>query len=284
MRFGLLIRKGLLKPETIAEMWRPQLTEESTGFGLGFVLGKLGEQRMVSHNGAVYGFSTAFSVLPDAKIGVVVLANEDILKGPLERISNFALEAMLEAKSIEPKKAGRESPSFNPPDQSAFAGDYESESCWAKLEVREGRLTGEMSGQPLKLSATALLEFRVNSRIHNSVPLTFMKADDGEITGFTLGTQSFVRVQKVVPALPKEWQAFTGSYGPEFIPLIISERHGHLYAMTENMVDYRLTPVNRNVCSFPPGMYVDEHLVFLTDTQGKAQVANLAGMYLKRTK
>jgi hypothetical protein len=82
--------------------------------------------------------------------------------------------------------------------------------------------------------------------------------------------------------LPAEWRTFLGSYGPDFIPLIISERHGHLYAMTENMVDYRLTPVNRHVCALPPGMYVDEHVVFLTDAAGKPHEIDFANMILPR--
>ena len=82
--------------------------------------------------------------------------------------------------------------------------------------------------------------------------------------------------------LPPEWRAYLGSYGPDFIPLIVGERHGHLYAMTENMVDYRLTPMNRNVCALPPGMYVDEHVIFLTDAKGHTHAINFANMLLPR--
>ncbi len=70
--------------------------------------------------------------------------------------------------------------------------------------------------------------------------------------------------------------------GPDFIPLIVSERHGHLYAMTENMVDYRLTPLNRHVCTLPPGMYVNEQIVFLTGPEGRAHAVNFASMILPR--
>jgi len=52
--------------------------------------------------------------------------------------------------------------------------------------------------------------------------------------------------------------------------------------MTENMVDYRLRPVNRTTFAFPPGLYTDEHLVFNMDTTGKARSLVLANMELKR--
>jgi hypothetical protein len=54
--------------------------------------------------------------------------------------------------------------------------------------------------------------------------------------------------------------------------------------MTENMVDYRLTPVNRNTCLLPPGMYVDEHVIFLTHPDGRVHTVNLAGMDLEARK
>ena len=70
---------------------------------------------------------------------------------------------------------------------------------------------------------------------------------------------------------------------PSFIPLVISIRYGHLYAMTENLTDYGLTPVNRNVFAFPAGLYADEHLVFLTGADGKVWGVDLANMTLRAT-
>ena len=73
-----------------------------------------------------------------------------------------------------------------------------------------------------------------------------------------------------------------GVYGPSFIPLVISIRHGHLYALIENELDYRLIPSSRHVFVCPPGMYREEHLVFLTDADGKVHGATIANMYLLR--
>jgi CubicO group peptidase (beta-lactamase class C family) len=272
---------GLLKPESLAEMWRPQLTQDSTGFGLGFMTGKHGDHRMVSHNGAVYGHSTAFAVLPDVKIGAVVLANEDIATGRVYRIRNFALNTLLHAKGAR----APESPAVHPPeDLRPFEGHYESASYWARLEARGDGLAGEISGQVVKMTSIGALKFNAETRIDHGLAVTFERGTDGKIAGFSMGIQRFKRVPPDPPALPEEWRRFIGSYGPDFIPLIVSERHGHLYAMTENMVDYRLTPINRNTCLLPPGMYVDEHLVFVTDRAGRVHTANLAGMDLEARK
>jgi hypothetical protein len=51
--------------------------------------------------------------------------------------------------------------------------------------------------------------------------------------------------------------------------------------MTENMVDYRLTPINRQVFAMPSGLYADEYLVFQLDSDGRVHAAELANMLLK---
>ena len=78
------------------------------------------------------------------------------------------------------------------------------------------------------------------------------------------------------------WRGFLGRYGPEFIPLVVHEKFGHLYATTENMVDYRLRPVNRHVFQLPPGMYVEEEAVFLAAADGRPWAVNFANMVLPR--
>lgn len=165
-----------------------------------------------------------------------------------------------------------------PAEAAALSGDYESQSYWARIEFKDGRLSGEMSGQPLKFTPAGGLRFLVNSRIDDNAPVEFQKGEDGAVAGFTLGMQRFTRVPANPKPLPKSWRALLGSYGPDFIPIIVSERHGHLYAMTENMVDYRLTPVNRHVFNLCPGMYVDEEVVFLTNADGSVRAMDFASM------
>jgi CubicO group peptidase (beta-lactamase class C family) len=272
---------GLVKPETLREMWRIQFTStEPPAFGLGFIVGQFRQHRMISHNGAVYGHSSFLGLLPEAKVAVVVLANEDIVNGRTRRIANAALSHLLEAKFGEPPPPQQDFSA--PPKIEDFAGDYESQSFWASLETRDGQLTGNISGQPAEFRPAGGLNFALNSRLDDATPVAFEEDATGTICGFRLGTQHFRRVVTPAPSLPREWLAFCGCYGPDFIPLIVSERHGHLYAMSENMVDYHLTPVNRNTCALPPGMYWGEQAVFLTGPGGTPHAVNFANMLLAR--
>lgn len=272
----------LLKPETLAQMFTPQLTGASDGYGLGFGIGNIQGFKVVRHNGAVYGHSTSLAFLPEAKLGVVVLSNEDIVNARISRLANLALTLMLDAKcGVKPPPVPITIP-LSSDALAALAGEYESQSYWASLAVEDGRLVATMSGQPVKLRPVEPLRFLADSRMHDAQSVMFERDASGLIRGFSLGMQKFVRVPPHTPEIPREWQPYLGSYGPKFIPLIISERQGRLYAMTENMVDYRLTPVNRQVFAMPPGLYEDEYLVIQTDRRGKPHGVNLANMVLPR--
>src|SRR5690606_10565276 len=98
----------------------------------------------------------------------------------------------------------------------------------------------------------------------------------------TANGQMFRRTHETAEKAPEKWKKLVGSYGPAFIPLVISIRNGHLYASVENEYDYRLTPLNRVTFRLPPGMYTDEQVVFQLDADGNAIGAMLAGMYLPR--
>jgi hypothetical protein len=212
----------------------------------------------------------------------VVLGNEDIVNARITRLANLALSLMLEAKrGVKTPPAPHTLP-LAAAELAAFTGEYESQSYWASLRVVDGRLVANMSGQPVKLRAVEPLRFLADSRMHDAMAAVFERDAAGQVGGFSLGPQKFVRVAAHTPEIPHAWRAYLGSYGPKFIPLVISARHGRLYAMTENMVDYRLTPVNRQVFAMPPGLYEDEHLVLLTDRRGKPHAVNLANMVLTR--
>lgn len=274
--------RGLVKPATLREMWTPQFTGDRTGYGLAFVIGSFRGYRTIGHNGAVYGHSTSFVVLPEAGIAAVVLGNEDIANARISRISEAALSLMLEAKTGEPAPADPQPYSYDAEQAKRLAGEYESESYWASLTAGPDALTGNVSGQPVRFTPAGPGRFTAASRIDHNVPVSFEFDSSGNATGFTYGRQRFVRVKNPAPAAPGAWEAFTGSYGPDFIPVIISIRNGNLYAMTENMVDYRLTPVTRTVFALPPGMYTREYVVFQPGPDGQVHSIDFASMTFHR--
>jgi CubicO group peptidase (beta-lactamase class C family) len=268
----------VLQPGTLAQMFQPQ-HEEKGAFGIGFAPGELYGRKTVGHGGAVYGHSTQLIYLPEEKIGVVVLANEDIVNGRTTRLAALAVELMLEAKlGVKQPPAVSETP----PSLADFAGDYESQSYWAELRVQGGQLRGNFSSQPCVFLPVKGDTFILRSRIHADVSVDFTRDAIGKVISFNAAPQLFQRVPERQPEAPPSWAALCGSYGPEFIPLVVFEKFGHLYASTENMVDYRLTPVTRHVFSMPPGMYVDEQVVFHLNETGNVVAAEHSSMMLPR--
>jgi serine beta-lactamase-like protein LACTB len=112
---AMLLRRGagtvgpVLRPESLGEMFTPQFAEEGAtrGFGLGFQVGQIDGHLSLGHGGAIYGFATSLKVLPEAGLGVVAIANMDVVNSVTGRIVDQALRMMLAAR------AGRELP---PPD------------------------------------------------------------------------------------------------------------------------------------------------------------------------
>ncbi|MFN2397864.1 MAG: serine hydrolase domain-containing protein, partial [Gemmatimonadaceae bacterium] len=133
----------LLRTTTLEQMWVPQFASPGAtqGFGLGFAISELDGHRRVGHGGAIYGFATELSALPDAKLGVAVATNVDVTNTVTGQIGEFALRAMLAARAgrpmpempaLQPLLVTRdtlpslplERPSASPPRLNGLIGEY----------------------------------------------------------------------------------------------------------------------------------------------------------------
>ncbi len=130
--------KQLLKPETVAEMLRPQNSalplDLNFSVGLGWMLSTLGKSTLqnagpVAHHGGVIGmFRSQLYVLPQHKLGIVVLANSGSAMGLVDSVATEALSLALEAKTgiQQPKPSKVEWASAPIPEGTlqAAPGDY----------------------------------------------------------------------------------------------------------------------------------------------------------------
>jgi serine beta-lactamase-like protein LACTB len=273
----------VLRPETIEQMFTPQLVKEEKGFGIGFSIGAFGRHKTASHMGAVYGFTSALTMIPRHKLGVIVLNNDDVAIGPVRLINNTALSLLLKAKLGEEPPAPAKTIDLPREGLTRLVGEYESESHWATISLKGDVLEANIAGQKNSLRPVEPLKFEAYGRQLYDQFFEFQRDEAGVVIGFTAMQQKFTRVDlsKAVP-IPEAWKQYLGSYGPAFIPLIVTVRNGRLYAMTENLYDYRLTPLNQTVFKMCPGMYTDEQLVFEKDASGKVFGVTLATMPLKR--
>ena len=101
--------KQIFKPETLAQMLRPQNSavalDLNFSVGLGWMLSTLGKSTLQNagpvahHGGAVGMFRSQMYVLPQHKLGIVVLANSGSAMGLVDHVATEALSLALEAKT-----------------------------------------------------------------------------------------------------------------------------------------------------------------------------------------
>ncbi len=274
---------AILKKETLEKMWTPQFAApvQKSGFGLGFFVSEIDGHRKVAHSGAIYGFSTEFSLLPDDKIGVIVVATEDFSNGVTSRIADAALQAMLA------ERAGKSVPQPEITTPMAIdlakkiAGRYTNGDQSFDINERGGTLSILNNGggfeARLRSSGNALIvddKFAFGTRI---VP-------GADANSLNIGNETFNRVSMTKPAAaPENLRGLIGEYGPDYDTLYIFERDGKLWALIEQFELDPLEQVSENVFNFPQkGLYDGEQIVFTRDANGRATQAIAANVAFKR--
>lgn len=96
VKFAIAVNKGaLVKKSTSDQMWTQQKTKDGkeTGYGLGWVISKASDYKLVSHSGGQAGTSTLMMMLPEKGIVVAAMSNLEgvALENMLRQIGSFVL-------------------------------------------------------------------------------------------------------------------------------------------------------------------------------------------------
>jgi serine beta-lactamase-like protein LACTB len=273
----------LLKKETLESMFKIQFGKpgEKSGFGISFMVSEFEGKKRIGHNGAVYGFATHFSALPDEKLGVVVIAAKDVANAVSDRVGNYALRSMLALRQGKPLRPVERTRKLTPAEARSLAGRYRCADREIELSASDGRL------YHLPVKGGVRTELR---RLGND-----LMGDD--VTGygprFSLsggklisGKDTYVRVPDPEPqAVPEKWQGLLGEYGPDHNILYILEKDGKLHALIEWVFLYPLTEETPDVYRFPDfGLYMGDKIKFRRDKSGRALEANAASVLFPRRK
>ncbi len=273
----------LLKTTTLAQMWVPQFApaDRRTGFGIGFALSDFEGYLRVGHGGAVYGYATGVTALPEEKIGVVLCTTMDSANDVLERIAKCALHLMLAYRAGEPRPAIEIAEPIQPQRAKELAGLYTKGDKKIRLNERNGKLFAERGSSvslALKYFGKDLVtEDRLN------VGSSFTPLDGGRLV---VGTDTLLRTPEQKPAAaPARWNGLIGEYGWDHDILYILEKDGKLHALIEWYDDYPLTEISKDVYAFPDyGLYHGEKLTFTRDKNGRATQALVGYVVFKRRK
>lgn len=157
--------RQLLRPESVAEMLRPQNTAVPLDLnfhnGLGWMLSTLGGSTIQNagpvahHAGAMLHFRSQIYALPSHKLGVVVLANSGTAGRVVDRVATETLALALEAKTGIRQPARQRVPVADPPWPTdrlqPFVGDYTTSIGHVRIRLDAGRLRADALGRGFDL-------------------------------------------------------------------------------------------------------------------------------------
>ena len=306
---GLLFDRGatsdgsrVLSPATLDAMWTPQFGRpgDSTGYGIGFAIGRLDGHRTVGHGGAIYGFATSLLGLPDDSLGVVVVGTMDAMNAVTDHIAEAAIRMMLAARSGKALPAVAETFPLTKPEAVGLMGRYTTRTDSVDLEEFEGRLflTRRRGGFRMELrrvvpatadSRAQRIELIGDDLLAYGARLTALgdgRVVVGKDTARRVATSVYRSVAVAAPApgaSREEHAGLIGEYGWDHDVLYLREKDGKLNALIEWFFEYPLERVSRDVYRFPKyGLYDGQEIVFRRGTDGAATVAVVATVPFRR--
>jgi CubicO group peptidase (beta-lactamase class C family) len=272
---GELDGQRILRPETVAEMLRPQNRAVPLDFearwGLGWWMIPLLDYAGVNawHTGGVGMWSSILYTLPDHKLGVVILSNSVEAEDITFQIAAQILEQALRVKT------GLERPATQPPavvpltadEQRSYAGLYTTDLGWMAVRSEGTDLYADVMGQSFKLVPHGEGRFSIEGVSLDDAQVSFKEVNGRtavNFSGFAVGGLGYG--ERIEPApVSQAWMDRLGSYE------VSNEKPGFLTFLTNFQLkyenDFLLMEVTRadtgEGYSFPLGPLADDEAVIL---------------------
>src|SRR5512141_984499 len=229
--------RKIIKPETLAEMLRPQNADVPLDLdfrvGLGWLLGGPGGidirngGPVAHHAGATLLFHGQLIVLPERKLGVVVLANSATAGRVVGKVATEALKLALEAKTGD-RQPEREKPdgggeSLSPEAMQRYEGWYATPAGAVNVRRTSGGLRADVMNRTLRLIPRADGSLGLQYRLLGILPIRIeelegvgvSRADVAgrEILAARMQGREFAIGERLLPVpLSARWLGRTGEY------------------------------------------------------------------------
>jgi CubicO group peptidase (beta-lactamase class C family) len=283
---GQVEGRAVMSSDTVARQHAPHivLTEDRTfpastrhAYGLGWLLGRYRDNRLLEHAGGIDGFQTECMLLPDAGIGVAVMTNTssslmapvvayrvlDELLGlePLDWFSEFKarfdtlMAGMREAREV--RRVVADAPLPRP--LQAYAGEYEHPGYGTvTVAVEGGTLRPRFGTLDISLAhrhyETFDLEWHELGDQSHLFPLMFLSDPDGDITALTLPLEPsleplrFDRLPDAGARDPEVLGRLCGTYTMGPIEVVVALRGDQVLTVaTPGAPPFELQPAGRGL-------------------------------------
>lgn len=172
LRGGAGVSKHIISEKLLQEMYAPQFSAKNqmSGYGLGIYKAIQHDTVRFSHGGLGYGISAHYRFLPEHRIGVVLLTNQDAAHNAPDLASRI-IELMLAAKFGSLAKNKPVTPvekttiTVDESELRRFEGTYLLyEGILFRFKYEKGNLFHVVGSEKLKLAALSPTEFKSDSR------------------------------------------------------------------------------------------------------------------------
>lgn len=254
---GRVGNQQLLSAASLHEMVRIQNKDFPLTFkqyvGLGWMMSGIdipGGGPVASHGGSLPDSHSMMAILPEHKLGVVVLSNSATSHVAVSKIAAEALRLMLEAKTgirqnpALPVRAAERSPT--PEELRQFDGHFDTMVGLARISTKSGQIDVDAAGHQFRLvphedglltikyKVFGMLPVRVGA--FEDIHLSMAEADGRQIIVGRIGDESLIFGEKLKPSLiPEPFLQNLGHYeivgkidGPSPDRLLLKEDHGIL--------------------------------------------------------
>jgi CubicO group peptidase (beta-lactamase class C family) len=284
--------QALLSPGTLHSMWEPIGRRGKAAYGLTFGLGSLDGWKSVGHNGAVYGYATQLTFLPEAGLGVVLCATLDMVNGLISRLGAHGLRLALAARGMgrrpDPQPTYRD---VTAEQLSALPGTFSDEASGETVNVvaKDSRLYLVVDDLPLRIQARSGTDFEVDGRAfgpgseYPHLSVAFESPAGGGSPSLAWKGVTWKRiVEPKAEVVPDEFLPYLGEYGPDFNITYVFFGGGKLKCTIEYFFTHSLEKLSDGVYKMHGLLYDDETLEFnASDGRGRGGI-RVGPMFLAR--
>ena len=226
--------RQIVRPESLREMFKAQNANVPLDFdfriGLGWMLSGVDVPRagvVASHGGTTLNYHTLLAVLPEHKLGVVVLSNSTNAQAVVAKVTEETLKLALEAKRgitppqrtfVEPKRMP-----LSADDLQAYSGYFETLIGLVKVENHDGELIAELMDWKFELVKHEDGEFGVRLKLLGFIPvanqqmkelnLSLQHIAGREVLAYKKDGQAMLVGEKLHPQpLPDYLNEYVGAY------------------------------------------------------------------------
>jgi CubicO group peptidase (beta-lactamase class C family) len=284
--------QSIVSPSSLAQMWRiigrrPSGYAGLNAYGLGFGVSELDGWLAVGHGGAVYGFGSQLSLLPQAGVGIVMISTLDGSNNVVNRLTESSLRLALAEKNMgNPPAPRRRYAEISQEQFETLPGQYRGDGNgeFVRVDTQNGGLYLIGDGMPLQIKPKSGNEFGIDGRLYGEgsdyayLDLSF--ADNGKMQW---KNQTWSKVFETDDTVPDPVIApHIGDYGPDFNITTLSYENGSLMCLIEYFYMHRCEPLGGKLFKMNGTLYPSETLELDAVDENGSRGIRVGPMFLAR--